>query len=229
MLRLRPYNKNDAEIIMSWIKGENAFYKWTAGVLGEYPISAEQFNTVSNLMAFTAIDDNGNEGARTWRACDWAGHKVILIGSSCKVNCKEHGVVTCRFPCARHGSRFTRKFEEQTAWMAVNCSRAAVAAFMRISWNTVGPIIERVEKDLDINPNARFDNLVRIGVDETSYRKEHKYITTVVNHDTGNVIWGLPSGMGKLFLSSSLSCLHQNRETTFSWYLAMVLNGLMNV
>lgn len=57
--------------------------------------------------------------------------------------------------------------------MAVNCSRIAVAAFMRISWNTVGPIIERVEKDLDINPNARFDNLVRIGVDETSYCKGH--------------------------------------------------------
>lgn len=44
MLRLRPYNKNDAEIIMSWIKDESAFYKWTAGVLGEYPISEEQFN-----------------------------------------------------------------------------------------------------------------------------------------------------------------------------------------
>ena len=25
MLRLRPYNKNDAEIIMSWIKDERAF------------------------------------------------------------------------------------------------------------------------------------------------------------------------------------------------------------
>lgn len=46
MLRLRPYNKSDAEIIMSWIKDERAFYKWTAGVLGEYPISEEQFNTV---------------------------------------------------------------------------------------------------------------------------------------------------------------------------------------
>ena len=67
MLRLRPYNKNDAEIIMSWIKGENAFYKWTAGVLGEYPISAEQFNTVSNLMAFTAIDDNEIVGFFTMR------------------------------------------------------------------------------------------------------------------------------------------------------------------
>ena len=49
MLRLRPYNKNDAKIIMSWIKDETSFYKWTAGVLGEYPISVEQFNTVSNL------------------------------------------------------------------------------------------------------------------------------------------------------------------------------------
>ena len=67
MLRLRPYNKNDAEIIMSWIKDESAFYKWTAGVLGEYPISEEQFNTVSNLMAFTAIDDNEIVGFFTMR------------------------------------------------------------------------------------------------------------------------------------------------------------------
>ena len=67
MLRLRPYNKNDAEIIMSWIKDESAFYKWTAGVLGEYPISAEQFNMVSNLMAFTAIDDNEIVGFFTMR------------------------------------------------------------------------------------------------------------------------------------------------------------------
>ena len=50
MLRLRPYNKSDAEIIMSWIKDEIAFYKWTAGVLGEYPISEEQFNTVREML-----------------------------------------------------------------------------------------------------------------------------------------------------------------------------------
>lgn len=37
---------------------------------------------------------------------------------------------------------------------------------------------------------------MRIGVDETSYRKGHKYITTVVNHDTGNVIW-VAQGHGK--------------------------------
>ena len=59
--------------------------------------------------------DNGNQGARTWRACDWSGHKVFLVAPSCRVNCPVHGVVTCKFPWARHDSRFTYKFEEMTA------------------------------------------------------------------------------------------------------------------
>lgn len=36
MLRLRLYNKDDAETILTWIKDGKAFYKWTAGILGEY-------------------------------------------------------------------------------------------------------------------------------------------------------------------------------------------------
>ena len=58
MIRLRPYNANDADKILSWSKDERAFYKWSAGVLGEYPITKEQFGFVNNLMAFTAIDDD---------------------------------------------------------------------------------------------------------------------------------------------------------------------------
>lgn len=139
-------------------------------------------------------------GARSWRSADWAGHQVFLVGPTYRVNCPIHGVMTARVPWARHGSRFTHKFEQMTAWLAIHCSKTAVASLMRISWNTVGPIIERVEKDLNINPASRFDNLKRIGVDETSYRKGHKYITTVVNHDTGNVIW-VCKGHGKTIFS----------------------------
>ena len=50
------------------------------------------------------------------------------------------------------------------------------------------PIISRVEKELSKNINP-FDNLVNIGIDETSYKKGHKYITIVVNHDTNTVVW----------------------------------------
>lgn len=67
MLRLRPYNKNDAETILSWTSDEAAFYKWTAGVLGSFPLTAEQFNEVSNLMAFTAVDDDEIVGFFTMR------------------------------------------------------------------------------------------------------------------------------------------------------------------
>lgn len=67
MIRLRPYNENDAKVILSWIRDETAFYKWSAGILGEYPISNEQFNTVSNKMAFSAIDDNELVGFFTMR------------------------------------------------------------------------------------------------------------------------------------------------------------------
>ena len=74
----------------------------------------------------------------------------------------------------------------------MNCSKLAVSRFMRISWNTVGPMISRVRSELDTNPENRFDNLEKIGIDETSYRKGHKYMTVVVNHDTGKVVWVAP-------------------------------------
>lgn len=67
MLRLRPYNLNDTEKILSWSKDEKTFYKWTAGVLGDYPLSKEQFSKVANHMAFTAIDDDETVGFFTMR------------------------------------------------------------------------------------------------------------------------------------------------------------------
>lgn len=55
MIRLRPYNVNDADKILSWSNNERSFYKWSAGVLGEYPITKEQFVFVNNLMALLSL------------------------------------------------------------------------------------------------------------------------------------------------------------------------------
>ena len=52
-LRLRPYRRNDAERIVTWCANQAAFYKWSAGILGEYPLTAERFN-----RAMAARDDN---------------------------------------------------------------------------------------------------------------------------------------------------------------------------
>lgn len=79
--------------------------------------------------------------------------------------------------------------------------------------NTVGPMISRVRHELDTNPESRFDNPERIGIDETSYRKGHKYMTVVVNHDTGKVVWVAP-GHGKEVLKTFFNLLTEEQRNS---------------
>lgn len=67
MIRIRPYKATDADTILSWCQDERAFYQWSAGVMGEYPITNEKFAFVENLMPFTAFDENGILGFFTFR------------------------------------------------------------------------------------------------------------------------------------------------------------------
>ena len=67
MLGLRPYKTEDADTILSRSKDEKAFYQWSAGILGKYPITREEFGFVDSLMAFTAFDENGIVGFFTLR------------------------------------------------------------------------------------------------------------------------------------------------------------------
>lgn len=144
--------------------------------------------------------DKGN-GRRRWRALDIGNSsKVYLESDSPRVWCKEHGAVVQMVPWARHGSKHTRGFEDTAVWMSLHLSRKAVSEFLRVSWDTVGPMISRVEKETRSGEN-RFDNLVKIGIDETSYKKGHKYITVVINHETNSVIWAA-KGFGKEVLES---------------------------
>lgn len=67
MLRLRPYKIEDADIIITWSKDEQVFYQWSAGIMGEYPLTQEKFRFVESLMAFTAFDENEIVGFFTLR------------------------------------------------------------------------------------------------------------------------------------------------------------------
>lgn len=77
---------------------------------------------------------------------------------------------------------------------------------MRIDWQTVGSCISRSLHNLEPERAKRLDGLVNIGIDETSYRKGHKYITVVVNHDTNTVVW-VGNGHGKSVLEQFYKAL----------------------
>ena len=66
-------------------------------------------------------------------------------------------------------------------------------------WETVGRCVNRALHDLEPERSRRLDGLVNIGIDETSYKKGHKYIAVIVNHDTNTVVWA-SEGHGKSVL-----------------------------
>jgi transposase len=106
------------------------------------------------------------------------------------VSCKRHGVVVAAVPSARHDSAFTRQFEDQVAWLTVQASKT-VSQLMRVAWRTVGWICSRVT-DEATQARDLFAGLKRIGVDEISIRTGHRYLTVVVDHDSGRLVWAGP-------------------------------------
>jgi transposase len=93
-------------------------------------------------------------------------------------------------PWARLESVFTYDFEEMTAYLAQSMDKTAVTKLMDINWRTVGAVVDRVVADR-LDPK-RFEGLHNIGIDEFSYRKRHRYLTVVVDHDRRRVVWATP-------------------------------------
>uniref|UniRef100_UPI0034A393F7 helix-turn-helix domain-containing protein n=1 Tax=Bacteroides caccae TaxID=47678 RepID=UPI0034A393F7 len=107
-----------------------------------------------------------------------------------RVTCADHGVTVAMMPWARRKSTYTRDFEQQTALLNVHAPRSAVSRLMRMDWKSVGPVCRRVADDLRAEQGpGLFDGPRSIGVDETSHRKGHTYITVVVDHERHRVIW----------------------------------------
>ena len=122
-----------------------------------------------------------------WKTLPWGWFVVVLEYRLRRVHCPDCGIHVEMVPWARKDSRFTRDLEEMAAHLAKTTDKTAVSQVLGITWGAVGSCVERVASDgMD---ESRFDNLRRIGIDEFSYRKKHRYITTVVDHDTGRVIW----------------------------------------
>jgi transposase len=123
-------------------------------------------------------------------ALDVGPTRCYLEADPVRVTCPEHGVVAAQVPWACHGARHTTAFEVLVAWLVVRMNKSAVKDLLRVSWETVGAIVDRVvaRDRARVDP---FDGLVRIGIDEISYKKGHRYLMVVVDHGVG------PAGVGQ--------------------------------
>ena len=124
----------------------------------------------------------------SWRHLDLGRWRLEVRASLRRIECPTHGVRTEGVPFARLGARFTRDFENLVGWLATTMDKTAIRRLLRVDWDSVGRIIERVMAT-ELDPH-RLDKLFSIGVDEVSWRKGHSYITLVSNHQTGKFVWG---------------------------------------
>jgi transposase len=131
------------------------------------------------------------EGRRRWRSMDLGTMRAVLEADAPRVRCPQHGVVVASVPWARHDAGHTYAFDETVAWLTTQSSKSTVTELMRIAWRTVGSIITRVWDDVDAHCD-RLAGLRRIGIDEISYKKGHKYLMVVVDHDTRALVWAAP-------------------------------------
>lgn len=131
---------------------------------------------------------------RRWRHLDLGGSRLFLECEIRRLRCPRcERVVTERVPWARPGARLTIAKQNLAAHMAQRMDRTTVCKLLRLAFETVADLVQDVVAE-HIN-DERLDDLKRIGVDEISYRKGHRYLTIVADHDTSSsVVW---AGDGK--------------------------------
>jgi transposase len=124
-----------------------------------------------------------------WQDLNWGPIRVYLVYRCRRVTC-----VRCDgrprnelVPWAAAGTHFTHRMEELAAFLARQTDITSVTRLLGMAWRTVGRIVRRVGV-ARLDPD-RWTGLTRIGVDEFSYRKRHRYLTVVLDHDTGQVVW----------------------------------------
>ncbi len=124
---------------------------------------------------------------RSWRHLDTGKYRTIVTTQLPRVKCAEHGVVTISPPWADRSVRMTYEFEALVIDLLRESTISSVCRLLQMSWPAVAGIMDRaVERGLD---RRKAQPVAHVCVDETSYKKGHKYITVVSDSQTGTVLF----------------------------------------
>jgi len=128
------------------------------------------------------------DGPRSWRHVDAGFATVEVLGAARRVNCPSCGPTVAAVPWARHGSAFTRAFEDLVVHDAIVGNKQAAADRYGISWRAVNNMCVRLATEA-LGRVDLLDGLIAVAIDEVKYKKGHKYLTVVCDHVTGHVVW----------------------------------------
>jgi len=134
-----------------------------------------------------SMTPTGDTEQRSCRHLDILKVRCHLVWHARYGRCPEHGLRLEELPWAAPRARHSRQFDRAVGKLVQVADKSATTRMFGIAWRTVERIVRRIVREE--LPNDLFDELVAIGVDETSYKRGHRYLTVVSDLMTGDVIW----------------------------------------
>lgn len=143
--------------------------------------------TCPDCQASCKVHDTSD---RTWRHLDFFQHRTLLHARQPRVTCPEHGVKTVTPPWARPGSGFTLLMEAFVMALVENgMTPKAIGRLIgehdtRV-WRLLMHYVQAARMEAD------HSGVRAVGVDETSRRRGHRYVTVFADLDNSKVLFAV--------------------------------------
>lgn len=124
---------------------------------------------------------------RTWRHLNFFQYKAFIHCKVPRCDCNDHGVKQVEVPWTRQGAGFTLLFEAFIMVLVKDMPVNAIAKLIGINNDSIWRIIDHyVAEAYD---SIDFSDVTTIGLDETSSKRGHNYITLFVDLDKSKVLY----------------------------------------
>jgi len=124
---------------------------------------------------------------RTWRHLNFFQHEAYLTTRVPRVRCGKCGIKTVEVPWARSGSGFTLLFEALIMLMAKAMPVKSIADIVKEHdtrlWRVLDHYVDAARQEAD------FSAVTDVGVDETSSKRGHNYVSLFVDLEAPRVLF----------------------------------------
>ena len=147
---------------------------------------------------------------RRWLHLNFWQYETEIVAAVPRTNCAKCGVHQVEVPWARPGSGFTLLFEAWALLLAREMPVSEAAKTLGIQdtrlWRLLSHYVDKAYAE------ASWSELERVGVDETSRRKGHCYVTCFVDLDSGNLLY-MDEGRDAATVASFASELFEHQSS----------------
>ena len=124
---------------------------------------------------------------KCWRHLNFFEHDAYLTARVPRVKCQQCGIHRVKVPWARPGSSFTLLFEAMIITLAKNMPVKTIASFVGEQdtrlWRIIHYYVDKGRAEAD------FSKVKMVGLDETSCKRGHDYISLFVDTEVPRILY----------------------------------------